>query len=733
MDKINSLSGPEGAGMLALRDEKTVETVSTQLTAEQAIVAFVKDRFQKAKTHRMAHELRWQMAWRNFRGQYGPEMAFTETEKSRVFVKVTKTKTMAAVGQVLDILFAGNKFPLSVEASQKPVGVAESVTISTGDATVKEEEENQEDDFLDIISPYGYPQDGQEKVAGRTVNDILGPTLAKRLAKIKDKLKIKEGEGTGDKGETTLHPAADAAANMENTMMDQLDECNASVHLRKAVLEMCALGTGCIRGALSKYKTYHQWIKNKETGQKVYTPIRKLMPTFKSRSIWHIFPDPDCTSNEDLGWVVDRHGLSRFQLRDMTNKPGFRKNVIENILIQGTPDYTLEWYENILRDDKTQINADKYEVLEYWGTIDKSIAEEYGMVLDPNTFTKDVAQISVNAYICNGRVIRLVLNPMTPSRIPYMLVPYEINPYQIWGIGVPENMEDSQMIMNGHARMAIDNLALAGNLVFEIDELALAPGEDLRIYPGRIFKRRSGAPGQSIFGTKFPSTANENMQMFDKFRQLADDQTGIPSVTHGQTGVSGTGRTSSGMSMVMSAAGVNIKTVVKNVDDFMIKPIGESLFAWNMQFNPDDSIVGDLEIKARGTSSLMLKEVRSQRLMMFMQVASQPMFAPLIKWETILTDIAKALEIDPKKLINSPSEARLQALLLRDFVGAQGEQAQPGAGQQPLNGDQGAGGQGGLQEPAPGPAAESTPGVGGGSLGTGTPSMPGEAGFTGNP
>ena len=39
-------------------------------------------------------------------------------------------------------------------------------------------------------------------------------------------------------------------------------------------------------------------------------------------------------------------------------------------------------------------------------------------------------------------------------------------------------MDDAQQIMNGHARMAIDNLALAGNLVFDVDESALASNQD---------------------------------------------------------------------------------------------------------------------------------------------------------------------------------------------------------------------------------------------------------------
>ena len=108
--------------------------------------------------------------------------------------------------------------------------------------------------------------------------------------------------------------------------------------------------------------------------------------------------------------------------------------------------------------------------------------------------------------------------------------------------------------------------------------------------------------------------------MFDRFRQLADEATGIPSYSHGNTGVQGMTRTASGMSMLMGAASLNIKTVVKNLDDFLLKPLGKAFYQWNMQFYEGElNVTGDLEVKATGTSSLMQKEVRSQRLTTFLQ------------------------------------------------------------------------------------------------------------------
>ena len=285
-------------------------------------------------------------------------------------------------------------------------------------------------------------------------------------------------------------------------------------------------------------------------------------------------------------------------------------------VLTGSGNHVDKAFESLIIDAEHRSRAanEIYHVLEYWGALDLSLLQLIGKDVgdvDP------LGKVQINAWICGSQVLRAVINPFTPIRIPYQVFPYEISPYQLWGIGVPENMEDAQMLMNGHVRMAIDNLTLAGNLIFDVDETSLVPGQNYDIFPGKIFRRQSGVTGTAVNGIKFPNTAGENIQMYDKARQLADEETGIPSIMHGQTGVSGTGRTAAGLSMLLGSAGLSIKTVIKNMDDHLLKPLGESLFQWNMQFNDEQpDIVGDLEIKPKGVSSVMQKEVRSQRLTM---------------------------------------------------------------------------------------------------------------------
>ena len=289
--------------------------------------------------------------------------------------------------------------------------------------------------------------------------------------------------------------------------------------------------------------------------------------------------------------------------------------------------YTKKYWEDDLTDYAPEHGIDRFEVLEYWGMVDVELLEEQGVDIPKEL--NDFDELQANVWVCNNRLLRMVLNPFKPAKIPYHAAPYELNPYSFFGVGIAENMDDTQTLMNGFMRMAVDNAVLSGNLIVEVDETNLVPGQDLSLYPGKVFRRQGGAPGQAIFGTKFPNVSSENMMLFDKARVLADESTGFPSFAHGQTGVSGVGRTASGISMLMGAAQGSTKTIIKNVDDYLLRPLGEGFFRFNMQFDFDKEIKGDLEVKARGTESLMANEVRSQRLMQFLQDCKQPSISTL--------------------------------------------------------------------------------------------------------
>ncbi len=693
-------------------------------------VGLIEDRFADAEEAREQAEGRWLRAYHNFRGLYGKNVRFRESEKSKVFIKITKTKVLAAFGQLVDVIFGTGQFPIGVKETRIPEGIAtyQHIDMTPGLETSQPEayEEGTEEEAIDSFD-VGYEGDGRTLKPGATFSS--GETAFENAVEEgieEGKINVVDGPSP-DPQVLEMSPAKEAARQMQKLIHDQIEESNGSSELRNAIFEAALFGTGIVKGPFNHNKTIGRWAKNEETGEREYSPLSIRVPRIEFVSLWDFFPDPSATTIDECEYAFHRHKLNRSQLRALSKLPYFDKEAIRECLIMGSS-YEEKDYEQALKDDKRSddYGSGQFEVLEYWGIMDAAYAREVGMELSEDV--DDLDEVQINAWISNGKLLRAVVNPFTPYRLPYNSFSYEQNPYSFFGIGVAENMDDSQQIMNGHARMAIDNLALSGSVVFDVDESALVGGQSMDIYPGKVFRRQAGMPGQAIHGIKFPNTTQENMMMFDKFRQLADEQTGIPSYSHGMTGVQSMTRTASGMSMLLGAASLNIKTVVKNLDDFLLKPLGQAYYQWNMQFFDGDlDIQGDLEIRAMGTNSLMQKEVRSQRLTMFLQTAQNPAIAPFVKISKIISELAYSLDLDPDEILNDPEEAAIMA----QIIGAQNAGQAVGSEAVPAGEQQGA--MGGVQGTPEQPQELGATGTGGGNIGTGNVPLPGEGEFSGTP
>ena len=110
MAEENSLTANE------LYFEQVEDEQGMQLTLEESLrnnfVGLIMDRYEQAESARDLDEQRWLDGYHNYRGLYGKNVRFRESEKSRVFVKVTKTKVLAAFGQLVDVIFGAGKFPM---------------------------------------------------------------------------------------------------------------------------------------------------------------------------------------------------------------------------------------------------------------------------------------------------------------------------------------------------------------------------------------------------------------------------------------------------------------------------------------------------------------------------------------------------------------------------------------------------------------------------------------------
>ena len=199
--------------------------------ANTSTAGLVRSKFEEAETGRYQHEQRWLKAYKNFRGIYDSTTQFRDSEQSRVFIKITKTKVLAAYGQIIDVLFANKKFPIVVESTPVPEGIAEFAHASQVPQPPQQEEP---------VAPYGYEGDGMELLPGALEATPVQTPLG-GLAEKYEGANLQEGPSR--MGEPQISPAREAARLMQKHIHDQLHENNAVNVLRHSLFEGALLGT----------------------------------------------------------------------------------------------------------------------------------------------------------------------------------------------------------------------------------------------------------------------------------------------------------------------------------------------------------------------------------------------------------------------------------------------------------------------------------------------------------
>ena len=352
--------------------EDVPEEQGTMLTLDETLrnnfVGLINDRFTSAEDSRDLDESRWLTAYHNYRGLYAKNIRFRESEKSRVFVKVTKTKVLAAFGQLVDVVFGANKFPIGITETKLPEGVLKYAHVDVqnplpGLETTQEDQGPEE-------SPYdvGFEGDGKVLKAGATFGKGKFEDTPVEV-ELENQGKLEEGLSPNPQV-AEISPAQKAARRMEQLIHDQIEESNGASEIRNALFESALFGTGIVKGPFNFNKTLHRWTQG-EDGTRSYSPIDVRVPRLEFVSIWDFFPDPNATSINECEYIFHRHKMNRTQLRGLTKMPYFDKEMIRDCLRMG-PNYVEKHYEQELKDDNgtDQQGASQFDVLEYWGVMD---------------------------------------------------------------------------------------------------------------------------------------------------------------------------------------------------------------------------------------------------------------------------------------------------------------------------------------------------------------------------
>ena len=260
-----------------------------------------------------------------------------------------------------------------------------------------------------------------------------------------------------------------------------------------------------------------------------------------------------------------------------------------------------------------------------------------------------------------------MLNTDPLARRPYYATGYERVPGAFWHNSLYELIEDCQDMCNGAGRALANNLGIASGpqVVVNVDRLPV--GEDItELFPWKIHQTTSDPMGSTAPAVTFfqpSSNAQELMMVYGEFSALADEYSGIPKYMTGTEGTPGAGRTATGLNMMIGNASKTIKQVVANIDMYIIKPSIQRLYEHNMRYETDPDLKGDVNIVAKGSISVGVKESLQQRRNEFLQTTANPIDMQIVGLEGrgyMLGQAAKSLGMDVDRVVPSLTELRMK-------------------------------------------------------------------------
>lgn len=542
----------------------------------------LRNQFSQNESYRRPKELQWLEDLRAYKGIYDPNV-YIEPGNSRVYPKITRSKVNIVLSRLHEMLFPDTDKNWEIEPTPEPMIDRETIRQIA-------------------MSLVGEDENGE-------------PTIPSQ----KDlKLAIKKF-------------CDETCASMSSVIDDQLTEMDYPEETKKVLRSGLMYGTGCMKGPLINNRTKRKWepLGGGDYGEMDET---EEVPFFEAVRIWDWYPDMSVVDLDKGEGSFQRHLMTKHDLRQLIKRDDFYPEMIsEHMKDYPNGDYAPKNWEVDLQvieieamgmgmsgtpapsgayDTSRATNQQtgkKYEVLEYWGYVDGSDLEACGIDI------KDVElEYAANVWMLGKKPIKAVLFDGALDK--YKVFYYEKDETSVWGEGLARVMRHSQIAIAAGARMVLDNGACICGPQVEVNYSLMVPGTDYNsFYPRKIWYREGkGVDAQypALRSVEFDSHITELLAVIDAFKQFGDEETTLPTWMIGQMVNNETAQATSGR---MATITISIKDVVKNFDTFTEK-IMQDMYAWNMEFNPRKDIKGDFKVKARGVSSLVMKEIRMQAL-----------------------------------------------------------------------------------------------------------------------
>lgn len=652
---------------------------------EDKVVRYVREVYDNFKQQRQDQEEIWDLAYDAFMGRYS-EANLSKWKaleghdwRSKVFVRFARRKVISQVSQINDIQFQGGQLPFNITPTEVP-----------------------------------------ESMQGQ----LLPPQIAQ--ARCRD---------------------------MKQLIQDTLEEQKYDRTLMASNLEAGIYGMSVHKAPVIRRKqsvNYQMWIPpaarmmDSVFGTRMagkYGRMQRnenviMLPFVEHINLWDYFWDMEAADHQSGIGNIHRVMMDAGMLRRLEELPGYDKAAISRVLSGwneseggGSAPDEGPGAERLKRRRRT------LEVVEFWGLCPKRHLKDNDRVLSQATTDGRETEICTTIVYSGGNktdgvvIKQAEANPLPLKRRPFHVAYWEGVPHETIGVGIPENIQDSQMMINGFWRCFIDNAALSGNLVRFYKSSAFKPGQDMNIRPGAGYELEDWVTDvrQAVNWVSPPYIGTGMIEALNVAERLGDEESGHPKLMQGEM-AKHMPQTAFQTSQLLEAANKQTGNIIKNIDEGHIEPDVEAFYHFLMETHPNENIKGDYCVQATGFSAYNDRVIKGKAVQSLFGLAmSNERTAMLIKVGPNLREIYRLSDLDPDQfMLSEEEEAQMnqQAAMMAEQAALMPPPGREGEIPMGQGGPQGPG-----QEQAMGRSMVAIPGrAGGGAVRAGKPYVVGEDG-----
>lgn len=415
-------------------------------------------------------------------------------------------------------------------------------------------------------------------------------------------------------------------ARVMNTLIDfQWDQMNMNVLLPEVIREMLIYGTAIVKVCWEMRKEKRQVFADVEEGNPEFgkTQIEEEVTVYDAPKVelvdlYDFFFDPTATDIDSAAWCIHRTKSTLSRLKDL-QKSGIYKNVH---LVEGSSgthsndDKANRRSTSGIQDEEYYSTDEDVELLEYW--------EDDRVVVVAND--KVIIRDEPNPYYHKSKIFVRVVDVKVP--------------HEFYGLGEMEPIESLVYELNDRRNQRMDNVTLILNKQWKVKNGANVDEDELISTPGGVIHTDVMDGIDPIQTSDVTSSAYQEETLIKADIQQT---TGVSDFTQGVGSEALANDTATGISLIQEAGNARFKSKNNNIEEMLIKRIGELMVAMNQQYISDelllritgdegqtfervapDEIKGNFDVKIKANSTLPVNEaVEKKQAMEFYQLFAE--------------------------------------------------------------------------------------------------------------